>query len=484
MDAIHKIGRLLVMGALVVAPLFSTAASLAAGPAATVTATATNTAFTYQGKLSQNGAPVNGACGFAFKLFDDVTAGNQFGNTLTQNLTVTNGAFATQLDFGNQFPGAARWLEIAVACKGGGFVTLTPRQALSAVPYALSLAPGATLSDSLDTPLLTVHNAAGTALNLQSAGGDGLFAETPSDHSGVAGINDGNGAGIFGQSANGKGVWGASNSNDGVFGQSAGADRAGVSGVNTGGGLGVYGVGDNVGVKGVSGPGDGIVGHSDGGDGVFGESSQAGRSGVAGVNHGGGNGLYGASESGIGVRGVAKADDGVFGETNQGGRSGVAGVNHGPGNGLYGRSEGGGPAVYVDGYAAQPGNGGGLVKAMLYVDYTKSQPLVRCFNGQARGAAVNALPCGFKVVQSSLGYWLIDFGFDVAQRFVSVTPGFEFDSTCGVNPFCHGSRHAMGASVLFHDDLPSFLTPNQIEVVTQYADSGDPTNLRFFIVVY
>jgi len=49
-----------------------------------------------------------------------------------------NSLFTTQLDFGNQFTGNARWLDVTVNC-GSGDVTLVPRQALTAAPYALGL---------------------------------------------------------------------------------------------------------------------------------------------------------------------------------------------------------------------------------------------------------------------------------------------------------------------------------------------------------
>ncbi|HAV60805.1 MAG TPA: hypothetical protein DCY13_00375, partial [Verrucomicrobiales bacterium] len=42
------------------------------------------------------------------------------------------------LDFGDQFPGADRWLEIAVRTNLSGFTTLSPRQPLTATPYAIT----------------------------------------------------------------------------------------------------------------------------------------------------------------------------------------------------------------------------------------------------------------------------------------------------------------------------------------------------------
>jgi hypothetical protein len=111
------------------------------------TARAQGTAFTYQGRLNDGGAPANGSYDITFALFDCGTNGVQQGLTITNLATaVNNGLFTVTLDFGNQFPGASRWLEIAVCTNGAGtFVTLSPREALAASPYAAtagSIVPG------------------------------------------------------------------------------------------------------------------------------------------------------------------------------------------------------------------------------------------------------------------------------------------------------------------------------------------------------
>ena len=49
------------------------------------------------------------------------------------------------LDFGSQFPGANRWLEIGVRTNGGGaFGLLTPRQPVTPTPYAITSASAGT----------------------------------------------------------------------------------------------------------------------------------------------------------------------------------------------------------------------------------------------------------------------------------------------------------------------------------------------------
>jgi Chaperone of endosialidase len=108
-------------------------------------ASAQSTAFTYQGRLNDGAGPTSGSYDLTFALFDAASGGAQQGNTITNTATsVTNGLFTVTLDFGNQFPGAARWLEIAVRTNGGGaFATLSPRQALTSTPYAVQSANAA-----------------------------------------------------------------------------------------------------------------------------------------------------------------------------------------------------------------------------------------------------------------------------------------------------------------------------------------------------
>src|SRR5687767_12930571 len=103
-------------------------------------ATAQSTEFTYQGRLLSGEVPANGAHDFEFLLWDEITTGTQIGPTVTlTNVNVNNGVFSVRVDFGNQFPGASRFLEIKVRQSGTGapFSSLTPRQAISSAPYAI-----------------------------------------------------------------------------------------------------------------------------------------------------------------------------------------------------------------------------------------------------------------------------------------------------------------------------------------------------------
>lgn len=102
---------------------------------------ALGTAFTYQGQLKKDGNPVSGTCDFQFSLWDAASGGSQIGTAQSKTgVQVSDGYFTIpDLDFGaGAFQGDARWLQIAVKCAGdASYTTLTPRQPLTAAPYAL-----------------------------------------------------------------------------------------------------------------------------------------------------------------------------------------------------------------------------------------------------------------------------------------------------------------------------------------------------------
>ena len=106
------------------------------------------TAFSYQGRLADNGQPASGAYDLRFSLYDAPNGGAPLGAPLAfEDIAVVNGHFAVTLDFGaGAFPGAARWVEIAVRAgsSSGDFTPLAPRIAITPSPYALlaaSVAP-------------------------------------------------------------------------------------------------------------------------------------------------------------------------------------------------------------------------------------------------------------------------------------------------------------------------------------------------------
>jgi hypothetical protein len=283
--------------------------------------------FTYQGQLRRGGSPANATCDFQFSLWDSAIGGVQQGSTQSKTgINVVNGLFTVLLDFGNQFTGPARWLQTAVKCSGdGGFTTLSPRQSLSAAPYALSVRPGARIEGAIDSG---ATSEAGLRVTNSSTnypiGVSGIVTATTGPAIGVAGNNSSSGGyavfgystngglGVFGQSPSGVGVRGSGGtragvlgttsdlSGSGVEGNASGSNAAGVFGLNTSG-PGVWGRG-TAGGSGVFGQSNGyaVYGASAGGFGVYGTSSNGG---VVGVGYVGVQGNANGTTDSQGVRG-------------------------------------------------------------------------------------------------------------------------------------------------------------------------------------
>ncbi len=95
--------------------------------------------FTYQGRFTQSGTNFTGDVEFRFSLWNAASAGDPVTDTNTVIVAVNNGSFSVPLDFGvGAFPGADRWVQIEARTVIGPFSTLTPRQKVTATPYALT----------------------------------------------------------------------------------------------------------------------------------------------------------------------------------------------------------------------------------------------------------------------------------------------------------------------------------------------------------
>lgn len=109
------------------------------------------TAFTYQGELTEAGAPVEGPVHLRFSLWDAAgtgsppTGGTQIGaSDVVTDVAVTLGRFSVAVNAGGEFgaqafDGQARWLQIEVCADSacGSATVLGPRQAVTAAPYAI-----------------------------------------------------------------------------------------------------------------------------------------------------------------------------------------------------------------------------------------------------------------------------------------------------------------------------------------------------------
>ena len=146
-------------------------------PSAFVSASPLGSAFTYQGRLNDGANTANGIYDIQFTIYDSLTLGSVVGGPLTSSATgLTNGLFTVALDFGaGAFDGSARWLEIGVRTNGsgGGFTTLSPRQPLTAAPYALRAAnySGAVAAGQITGTLAASNIGAGTITSSNLAAG-------------------------------------------------------------------------------------------------------------------------------------------------------------------------------------------------------------------------------------------------------------------------------------------------------------------------
>ncbi len=93
--------------------------------------------MTYQGRLSESGSPVTGARDVRVDVCDAVTGGScSVGNT--HGVSVFSGVFRTTFTVppGVIFSTSQKWAEIRVGPVGGGLTALSPREQLTAVPFA------------------------------------------------------------------------------------------------------------------------------------------------------------------------------------------------------------------------------------------------------------------------------------------------------------------------------------------------------------
>jgi len=103
-------------------------------------ALAQGTAFTYQGRFNTNGTPYTGAAEFQFTLWYTPSGGSAVATNNPASIiaTVANGLFTVTLDFGSDpFNGQPRFLQIEARTGISPFTTLSPRQPVTATPYAL-----------------------------------------------------------------------------------------------------------------------------------------------------------------------------------------------------------------------------------------------------------------------------------------------------------------------------------------------------------
>lgn len=369
--------RLLFTGLLVLVLLVALGGvSLAQGPSPQgeqSIAANVGTSFTYQGRLTDGGAPANGSYDLQFRLFDDATAGSQVGPTLVgQDLTVTDGLFTVRLDFGNVFDGTQLWLEVAVrpGSSTDAFTTLTPRQRLTAQPYSVYSTYSANALNAWNL-LGNSGNASNNFLGTKD--GQPLVMKTNNnealriDSSGNVSISRGSLSVSPGNVTIGSGSLTVSSGNvtvsNGSVGIGTSSPGAKLEAYTSAGAIGLMGTSNVRGVIGrlgvISCPGAfgvggcagatgayGVFGSSDAGVAIHAESG--GSRAVEGFNNGGGIGVIGDSNNDRGVVGTigrgpcpkagvaygvggcgGASGDGVLGRTSVGPNSSTAAALHG-----------------------------------------------------------------------------------------------------------------------------------------------------------
>ena len=81
---------------------------------------------------------MNDDCDMVFRLFDQQIGGTQISSSITKTVSIVDGLFTVNLDFGaDAFDGDRRWLKISVDCEQDGTYTPLGRKVLTPAPYAL-----------------------------------------------------------------------------------------------------------------------------------------------------------------------------------------------------------------------------------------------------------------------------------------------------------------------------------------------------------
>jgi hypothetical protein len=163
-------------------------------------------------------------------------------------------------------------------------------------------------------------------------------------------------------------------------------------------------------------------------------NTTTGGRGITAVGGAGGFGLWASggnvSKNTAAVHGQSTPGNAVEGISGSNTASGVYGQNNSTGYGVAGRStsgtgvlgdSSGGWAMQASGNATQARAKSGFVKAMALVSPGTADPIRQCFNSQLPPSQATTNDCGITYSSSVVGLYHLDFGFQVNDRFASLT---------------------------------------------------------------
>lgn len=145
----------------------------------------------YQGRLEERGNPVTGTKSMVFRVYDAAAGGNLMWTSAPQTVSVTLGLFnaSVPLPVSVLVGGGPRYLEVEIAG-----VTMTPRELLNAVPYAL-IAKSVEGTIDVSTAGLTIGTGGASSLFISSETGNvgigTVVPAAPLDVSGAAQFGSG-----------------------------------------------------------------------------------------------------------------------------------------------------------------------------------------------------------------------------------------------------------------------------------------------------